>query len=613
MKYKVGDVRPTQLLHTYGVGAMIDLPNIAAMVMGLDDWDTANATDVGEERLLRAVKAQLGNQTSKLLLPPIEPESAAPSPLGGTPVGVPVAAFPQWFRCPWCELLAPLSSGLFELKTDPYRPDRARFVHINCTKPGAPPVVLPARFQIACCHGHLDDFPWIRFVHNGATGCNGPLRLAKVGISDEAVDLLVKCVSCGGQRRMSDAFGDTPKTDPIFACRGRRPHLRDFEAEGCSEHAETILLGASNSWFPITLSALSIPTHVDKLPQLIEERWVVLQHVSQKEFVGPARAMGNLKGLEDYSDDEVWGAIEAKRSGEPAGADDANLKTPEWEVFVRADAAANTKDFLLRSVAPPKGFEAYFEKVVMVERLREVRALTAFTRIESPGDYADATEIPLSLRAPLSRSAPTWVPVSEVRGEGIFLEFKEEALASWCKKAAPRETELRRAHTAWRQARRIPNPSAGFPGLRYALIHSFAHALMRQLSIEAGYTSASIRERIYADDGHGESPKMAGLLLYTAAPDSEGTLGGLVSLGDPEKLGRMICLALENIKLCASDPLCAEHHPGQDGVSSLHGAACHACMFAPETSCERGNKYLDRALLVRALGSSFNPFFDEQN
>lgn len=611
MKYKVGDIRPTQLLHTYGVGAMIDLPNIAAMVMGLDDWDTANATPVGEERLLRAVRQQLGNQVGRLLLPPIEPESAVPNPMGGAPIGVPVSAFPQWFRCPWCEKLLKLGEGLIELKTDAYRPDRARYVHINCNKPGPAPLVLPARFQIACNHGHLDDFPWKRFVHQGATNCNGQLRLAKVGVSDEAVDLLLKCETCPAQRRMSDAFGDSAKDDPVFACRGRRPHLRDFEASGCTEQAESILLGASNSWFAISLSALSIPTQVDKLPQLVEDNWVVLQHATSRAIVTAFRAIGNLKAFGDYSDDEVWVAIEAHRSGATSSPDDLDLKSPEWQVLVAADPAANTKDFLLRAAPPPKGHEAFFTQVVMVERLREVRALTAFTRIESPGDYADPSEIPIALRAPICRGAPPWVPVSEVRGEGVFLQFREDALANWCKKVADRDSEFRKAHSNWRRVRRIPRPDEGYPGIRYSLIHSFSHALMRQLSMEAGYTSASIRERIYASDGDDDIPPMAGLLIYTAAPDSEGTLGGLVSLGEPEKLGRLIALALEHLKLCASDPLCAEHHPLRDGFITLHGAACHACMFAPETSCERGNKYLDRSLLVRTLGSSISEFFTE--
>lgn len=609
MKSKVGEVRPTQLLHTYGVGSMIDLPHFAALVMGLDDWETVHAELVTEERLLRAVRTQLGAQVQELRLPPTEPDTQGP--LAGPPIGVPVVPFPQWFRCPRCDHLAPRSSGLFDLKTDPYRPERARYVHVNCNSAiGAPPSVLPARFQVACERGHIDDFPWLRFVHQAATNCVGPLKLLKVGASDEAVDLLVKCESCGATRRMSDAFGDTAQQEPAFACRGRRPHLRDFEPGGCSEQAETILLGASNAWFAITLSALSIPSHFDALPQLVEDHWALLQLVTVREVIPAFRAAGNLKAFADHSDDEVWKAIEAKRRQESPPAEDADLKSPEWKVFSAADSNRNTRDFSLRTVAAPVGFEDRIDKVVLADRLREVRALTGFTRIDSPGDYSDPTEIPPELVAPIARGRLSWVPVSEVRGEGLFLQFREDRIRTWCKLAARRDAELHTAHAAWRRSRGIPSPDAGYPGLRYALIHSISHALIRQLAIESGYSAASIRERIYASDGDGPSGPMAGLLLYTAAPDSEGTLGGLVALGAPQKLGYLLRQSLESIRLCASDPLCAEHEPEASGHVTLHGAACHACLFAPETSCERGNKYLDRALLMRVMGSAHEPFFE---
>lgn len=607
-EHRVGDVRPTQLLHTYGVGAMVDLPNIAAMVMGLDDWKLQYATPVGEERLLAAVRGQLGRQVERLMLPPVDPDDSNRDPLNGPRIGVPVAAFPQWYRCPWCDLVAPLSSGLFELQADPYRPDRVRYRHTTCNKSPNPPAVLPTRFQLACSHGHIDDFPWLRFTHSGATSCNGPLRLRKFGVGDEAANLMVHCDSCGTTRSLVEAFGDAAKDDPLFACRGRRPHLRDFEPGGCGEQAETMLLGASNSWFGITLSALSIPRHVDRLPQLIEEKWVTLQHVVSPEVLGAFRAVGNLRGFEEFDDTAVWQAIVTKRSGSDARIGNTDLKEPEWQVFSMPDPSRNATDFELTPVAPPVGFAAYFEKVVRVERLREVRALVGFTRIESPGDYADPQDIPAELRAPMSRSAPSWVPVSEVRGEGLFLQFKRDVLIDWANKNAAREAEFRSAHSAWKTARAMPNPTDGFPGLRFVLIHSFSHALMRQLALQSGYSAASIRERIYCD-ADGSSMPMAGLLLYTAAPDSEGTLGGLVSQGEPERLGRLVRQALEAMQLCTSDPLCAEHHPGGDGTASLHGAACHACQFAPETSCERGNKFLDRSLLVPTLGSAVVPLF----
>jgi hypothetical protein len=176
--------------------------------------------------------------------------------------------------------------------------------------------------------------------------------------------------------------------------------------------------------------------------------------------------------------------------------------------------------------------------------------------------------------------------------------------------AREREHEFRAAHRRWRRSRNIEPPDAGFPGIRYVLLHSLAHAIIRQLAIGSGYTTTSIRERIYSRDAGYEAEPMAGVLLYTAAPDSEGTLGGLVSLGDPELLGTHLEAALAQVALCASDPLCAENVPQG---TALHGAACHACLFAPETSCERGNKYLDRSVLVDTFGLGANAFFGQDS
>lgn len=611
---RVGEVRPSQILFTFGVGAVVDLPNLSTMVMGLDDWSVAYLTEIGEERLLQAVRQHLGAQVERLNAPPqAESDSGLISPLSNeATVGVPVAPFPRWVRCPWCNLLAPLSSGLFELKVDPYHPDRTQYVHTNCTRPGKPPTVLPARFLVACAHGHLDDFPWVFYVHRGLTQCKAQLRLREYGVSGEASDVEVRCDTCQATRRMADAFGETgPQNLPD--CRGRRPQLRDFAEYGCGDPMKSILLGASNSWFPITLSALSVPTASNRLAQLIEEQWTVLEKASSLEVLQAFRQIGQLRALATYTDEEVWAAMTEKREAANEDATDTvpDLKAPEWAVFAQPDPTRNTEDFRLTPASPPPAYAQFFSQVVLVERLREVHALVGFTRIESPGDFADVGEIPADRRAPLTRKLPRWVPAAEVRGEGIFLQFNEVLVEAWCRTAGVivREQAFFGAHQRWRQMRKIFPTTAGFPGIRFVLLHSFAHALMRQLALECGYTAASIRERIYArspEDMHGP---MAGVLLYTAAADSEGTLGGLVSLGEPGSLGRHLDRALEQMRLCASDPLCAEHNPRREGVT-LHGASCHACLFSSETSCERGNKYLDRSVLVRTFGPDQLAFFE---
>jgi hypothetical protein len=610
-KRKVGDLRPSQLLYTFGVGANVELPNLSVMIMGLEDWPIEQGSSaINEPRLLRAVQTELGSQVTRLMTPPVTPESTGfhAGPFDDTAnIGVPVAPFPRWLLCPNCRLLAPIQSGLFELKLDVYRKDRCRYVHRICNKAVKPPTVIPARFLVACEKGHLDDFPWVTFVHKGKTDCRYELRLYELGASGEVADIQVECVKCEKKRRMSEAFNETGKME-LSQCRGRYPHLRRFDEEGCKEEQRAILLGASNSWFPVILTVLSVPSTTDKLGQLVEMNWAELEECESAREVKLIRKL--LRGVATHTDEQIWQAVEKRKSGgDEDEEEDEGLRDPEWRVFSNPDPSLNNRDFTLRIVKPPAGYEAMLEKVVLAERLREVRALIGFTRIESPGEYSEPTEFPPERRVPLSRAKPRWVPTSEVRGEGVFLQFSEAAIESWVKGVKNHNAEFFEAHRRWRKNRGLV-PEEGYPNIRYVLLHSLAHALIRQMSLECGYSTASIRERIYCRSASDDRQPMAGILLYTAAPDSEGTLGGLVSLGEPKNLGRHLSQALEGIRLCAADPLCAEHHPFRDSLT-LHGAACHACLFLPETSCERGNKYLDRSVLVSTVERADSAFFTE--
>lgn len=618
-KYKVGELRPSQLLFTYGMGAIIDLPHISTMVMGLDDWETAYSQEIGEPRLLQAVQAILGPQVKRLYSPPtLQEQTNGPfNPLEeSTTVGVPVAPFPRWMLCPRCRRLASLDSGLFQLKADAYRPDRIRYVHTNCARAVAP-AVLPARFLVACSHGHLDDFPWVYFVHKGETQCRARFKLREVGVSGEAAEIEVECEVCGMKRRMSDAFGNAAEEQhSLPPCNGRRPHLRDYEEDTCEQPLRTILLGASNSWFPIVLSTLAVPTVVDKLGQLVEEHWHLLEKTTSQQNIELLRTIGQLPRFDaSFSNAAIWAKVVARKDGTAASEEvpPVGLKVPEWQMLSQSGSAAATHDFKIRAVAIPTGYTQLLQQVVLVERLRVVQSLIGFTRIESPGDatdgFSDIEELPGERRVPLARRKPAWIPTAEVRGEGIFLALREEAIKVWLDNAIRQRQDrlFHEVHRKWRAARYIENPDVGYPGLRYVLLHSLAHALIRQLTLECGYTTASIRERIYSlPSEHDEGP-MAGILLYTSAPDSEGTLGGLVSLGEPAQLARHLNTALERMQSCASDPLCAEHSSLQD--ITLHEAACHACLFIPETSCERGNKYLDRSVLVPTIDRDQLAFF----
>ena len=615
---QVGQISPSQLLYSNGIGAIVDLPQLSVIVTGLEDWpiDPSVAREITEARLLRAVRFTLGSQVTAMRLPPAGEGTALPNPFEEEArIGVPVAAFPRWMVCPACRLLAPLKSQLFELKPNLFHPDRTCYEHVNCDKSKKRPAVLPARFLVACERGHLDDFPWVEFVHYGPSDCNGTLRLLEYGPSGEARDLEVKCDNCGKRRRLSEAFGKENREKNMPLCRGRRPHLRDFDPEGCTEKMRAIALGASNSWFPVILSTVAIPEATAKLDLLVEENWATLQYATSTEVVSAFRNAGQLGAFTQYSQDQVWDAIQRKRSSENKDneqTEQADLKTPEWQVLSNPDAGRNSSDFRLRTAAPPVRYQREISQVILVERMREVQAMIGFTRIDSPGELTEPDAEEIMQIAPISRQKPAWVPAVEIRGEGIFICLSEPKIQAWLPQAAQRErdTAFLDAHIRWRKARGLQPAEANYPGLRYVLLHSFSHALMRQFALECGYTAASIRERIYCQDAQEPGGPMAGILIYTAAPDSEGTLGGLVSVGEPQALGRHIDAALEAAGLCASDPTCAEHPPSQTGLA-VHAAACHACMFAPETSCERGNRYLDRSVLVQTVKREDLAFFDQ--
>jgi len=609
----VGQIRPSQLLWTYGPGALIDLPNLSVITMGLDRWQEDRCIPLEEPRLLAAVRRTLPSVT-RLRMPPFNKNDDNDPFSPEAKIGVPVRPFPRWLRCVRCGTLGEVDSGLFELKESPYRPEQTCFVHKTCTK-GKNSDAVPSRFLLACRNGHLDDFPWRYYLHQGQgqPDCKGALAFYEDGASLQTENLWVKCQGCAAPARsLVHAFGKEGAKN-LPACRGRHPHLGTFD-EGCTERARAVLLGATNSWFSVSVSVLAIPQAKDQLAHLVTEGW---EYFSDAESEAEVKAIlktlaksSTLPGVEKHSASDVWTAIEKKREGDDESEEELvteeDIKRPEWRVLTSPTAPKDWPSFSSSSASVPDGYGTLIDSVLLLDRLREVNALVGFTRVEPPEESVAPDE-----RAPmasLSRGKPTWVPASEVHGEGIFIRLNETEVGAWTAKTSvkKRDDMLQIGHEGWRIARQM-DPSTGYPGIRYAMLHTLSHLLIRELALECGYNAASIRERIYSSDDAGEP--MAGILLYTAAADSDGTLGGLVELGKPDTLGNLIRQALQRAGVCSADPLCSEHNPGSD--RSLHGASCHACGFVAETSCEKGNRYLDRALLVPTFDCADACFFPQ--
>lgn len=596
------------MIHTYGPGAVVDLPGLSVVLAGTDLWDINHSERVLEPRLLGAVRAvPRCHQVAEFRTPPWEDETASPFDEWAR-IGVPAHPFPRWLRCTGCDLLSPVDRKLFQLDVPVYRPDRARYFHDRCK--GRRPSAVPARFFVACPAGHLDDFPWEEFVHRGGQ-CSGGgpiLELKEVGKASRATDMRVVCKTCGMSRLVQDAFGNDAEAH-LPRCRGRHPHLRSFDPE-CTQPTRALLLGASNAWFSVYRSALTIPTVTGDIEQKVAEHWDDLSDIDERaefDFIVKRLQKGAgekaLRWVLRWDAEDVWQAIVDHQGSNEADAGSGDLRGPEWEAFTAA-VPPKSDDFRVRALDTPDGFKKTLDHPIAVDRLREVQALCGFTRIDGP-DSGEPNRI-----APIWKGEQSWLPAAEVRGEGVLIRLPEARVEQWEKQYqdSSRYADLMQATRNWR-ARRGLDPDEGMRPARLVLLHTLSHMLIHQVALDCGYSTASIRERLYCrESGHPEGPPMAGVLLYTASPDSEGTLGGLVALSEPMRLASVLRDAVDRARLCSTDPMCADHRAGDLG-DSLHNAACHACLFAPETSCEEGNRYLDRGAVVPILGHADHAYF----
>jgi hypothetical protein len=586
-----GELRPSQLITTFGPGAVVDQRTASTITASLDHWDVGDDQRIDEPRL-RAMLRVRG-----LYRPRVKSDRGLR--------GVPAFVFPRYLVCPRCDLLAGHQHFFFDGRR--FR-CRNKDGHKKIKVPKKGPVAYPARFVIACPAGHLDDFPWSDYAHRSRGSACDPLELTfyEGSASGAISDLFVRCRACGAFRSMADAF-DENASRTLGPCPGERPWIGDSDAEpGCHEDVRTVLRGASNLYFSVVQSALSIPEWDDPVHAAIAH-YDGLDKV--KTFDDVELAVRLLDRLAKFSPEHVWEALQARRGVETEPPTPASLRFEEFKALCApSDPIAQAdRQFQTEHVAVPTVFAGRVHKLVVVRRLREVRALDGFTRIDSPPDLLiEEDEHQQQVRTqPLARDDPGWRPAVELLGEGVFFALDENEVLSWEQGAdvKGRVAEMERAHMDWRRERELPE--APYPGPRFVLLHSLAHMLINALALDCGYSSTSIRERIYSSTD--ANRPMAGVLLYTATPDSDGSLGGLADQGDTLRFEHVLATGLRRSTYCSSDPLCGHAPPGSMG--HLNGAACHACLLVSETSCERSNRYLDRAHVVQTVAQLHTEFF----
>ncbi len=567
---KLGELRPNQIITTFGPGAIVDAVKDSVTVLDTNYW-----ADKGKKIIDGRLASYLGVDCFYM-------------PRTSYAGDIPVVTFPYMHVC------SNLKCGrLFDAR-DNFQLDR--YLKFGVTCPNCQHNAYPARFITICENGHMDDFPWRWWVHKGNTTCNGEMRMYSTGNTSTLADMYVEC-SCGAKRSMS---GATQKENfEGLSCSGHHAFRPNVKNKKCDKAIIPSQRGASNVYFAVNRSAISIPPWINPLYNLIDE------HLHDIELA--KKLMGEDGVSKIY---EMYFAAYTRQEFDEALARRLNnitefkeIKQMEYDAITHHSDpayASNKKHFKAEEDELPSYLKEYFSRIIRITRLREVRVLLGFTRVDAPDPDADAdeqTNVVLLNKSKTER----WLPAAEVHGEGIFIEFNKQTLEKWInntvKEISNKYEECYKefCNTKGWKVNILRNAT-------YVLMHTFSHLMIKEMSMSSGYSSSAIRERIYFGE------KMAGVLLYTGSADKEGSLGGLVELGYVTKLVSLMRDAFQEALLCTNDPECMNNMPAGN---NSNGAACHSCCMISETACENGNRMLDRGLVVPIVGRENEAYFKE--
>ena len=563
---KLGELRPNQIITTFGPGAVVDAVKDSVTILDIPYWKEKGQTII-DGRLA----SYLGVDCFYM-------------PRTSFSRDIPVVTFPYWHVCSSC-------GHLFDARKN-FDLDKYLRFGITCQK--CHRTAYPSRFITICENGHISDFPWKWWVHRGNSNCKGTLRMYSTGNTSTLADMWVEC-SCGAKRSMNGATQRDNFED--LRCTGHHPFRPSVKNKKCSNPIIPSQRGASNVYFAVTKSAISIPPWINPLHNLIDEHLRLIE--SYKEDFGEIGVQKIYeKYFSNYSREEFDEALARRMNNIKEFTE---IKQMEYNAITHHNDPlyeSNKKHFKAEEDSLPDYLSEYFSRIVRITRLREVRVLLGFTRVDAPDPDADEQPNVVSLT---KGKQERWLPASEVNGEGIFIEFNRDTISNWINSSAVKDLSKKYAESYKEFCESKGWTITVTRDSTYVLMHTFAHLMIKQMSMSSGYSSSAIRERIY----FGEN--MAGILLYTGSSDKEGSLGGLVELG-VDQITNLMRDAFQEALVCTNDPECMSNLPAGN---NSNGAACHSCSMISETACENGNRMLDRGLVVPILGREESSYFKE--
>ncbi len=634
-------VRASQAVLQYGVGAMVDFPEQTLMTAAPETWE-GSVVEIHDERLEKVLHVDFFG------MPGSKDDGRYQS-------GVAYSRFPEWYFCPRCRAFKPLKEWINEYNSSPKckkmnENDPHMVKNLKC--PSCFQELVVARIIVACGHGHIDDFPWVKWVHaknmmGAKKVCDNPkLRFTTSASSTEGLEgLTITCETCHARATLKGAFDKNAleNLDKItgfeygFQCTGRHPWKNTKEP--CGEYPHVLQRGGSSVYFPIAVSSLVIPPYSSKLtakiqgsPFFSDLKKAITESIKSFTSIG-------MEVTQEMKEKVVSQKISeyASKIGRDIGQDESSVKpvllrrwsgtadenytttsvkyrAEEYEALSGEVVQEDKSGEFVREATDVKLYNLpYVRNVSLIHKVREVQALVGFSRLE-PVDEDNSNSTAKIKKVSIKEDNTNWYPGYDVRGEGIFIELDEDAIDAWRTnnpRIQRRVDQLNENYAKSYYGDIRPRTITA----KFLLLHTLSHLLMKQLSFECGYSIASIKERIYCSEAS-DGKCMSGILIYTASGDSEGTMGGLVRQGRADTFPSIFKKAIEGAITCSNDPVCSLSM-GQ-GRDSLNLSACHACTLVPETSCEEFNVFLDRGVIVgtyeeRDIGFFSNYIYQKGN